>query len=92
MTQPRETSLTKSSKKRESERPQRVNPLQCLLWRGEASEQACDLERKRGVLMQPEGDRLRVESPCVKICALREGECLGCGRRVDEIQGVAIRL
>ena len=36
--------------------------------------------------MQPEGDRLRVESPCVKICALTEGECLGCGRRVDEIK------
>ncbi|MGB1422072.1 MAG: DUF1289 domain-containing protein [Pseudomonadales bacterium] len=32
-------------------------------------------------------DRLRVESPCVKICALSEGQCLGCGRSVEEIKG-----
>lgn len=28
-----------------------------------------------------------IESPCVKICALdaRSGQCLGCGRTIDEI-------
>lgn len=29
-----------------------------------------------------------VESPCVKVCTLdaRSGLCLGCGRRIDEIE------
>lgn len=28
-----------------------------------------------------------IESPCVKVCALdaRSGQCLGCGRSIDEI-------
>lgn len=31
--------------------------------------------------------RLMIESPCIKICTLdaRLGQCLGCGRTIDEI-------
>ena len=32
-----------------------------------------------------------IESPCTKICTLdaRSGQCLGCGRTIDEIAGWA---
>lgn len=27
----------------------------------------------------------KIESPCIDECALADGECLGCGRTMDEI-------
>ena len=34
-------------------------------------------------------DRIRwedIKSPCVKICSLEDGVCIGCGRTQDEIR------
>ena len=34
-------------------------------------------------------DRIRwedIKSPCVKICSLQDGVCIGCGRTQDEIR------
>ena len=30
--------------------------------------------------------RKEIKSPCVKICSLEEGVCIGCGRSQDEIR------
>ena len=28
----------------------------------------------------------KVESPCIKVCVIEEGYCIGCGRTQDEIR------
>ena len=30
-------------------------------------------------------NKLTVASPCVKVCTIKDGSCIGCGRTLDEI-------